>query len=353
MKPSQIHEILDLAMKAREQGNIWNPMFVGPPGLGKTEIVQQWFKKNDLGSLTLTPALLEAPDMRGYPDKEMIDGKMRMVTLLPSMWPTSGKGGIILEELNRGTTSVMNCTMALSDVRRGFDNYKLPDNYIVVGCINPDGGKYDTNTMDPALADRFEVFQVGYDKETHLQFMKDTKYHKDIILFVESGMFTYVLPEDVKNAPGAKYVSPRTLSKVNAMLMAGIPKDSELFIYQAILGDNIGKDFYNFKYNESPVFFYDLVKNFDMARDKLVKFSNPENFKAGMISITMKDIVENNEINDKLLTEVIKIIPVEQGRVLMSDLEFKREDKTIFNRIFKGNKDIQKKYKAVVKGKEE
>ena len=42
MKPSDIMDIMDLAYRANEQGNILNPLFIGPPGVGKSHIIQQW-----------------------------------------------------------------------------------------------------------------------------------------------------------------------------------------------------------------------------------------------------------------------------------------------------------------------
>jgi len=45
MKPSRIDEIMDLAYEARKIGQIWNPIFIGEAGLGKSQIVQQWVDK--------------------------------------------------------------------------------------------------------------------------------------------------------------------------------------------------------------------------------------------------------------------------------------------------------------------
>ncbi len=212
MKPNKIFDVMDLARRARQMGEIFNPLFVGPPGVGKTEIVQQWCKARNLKSITYTAATLEAPDLRGYPIIETINGRQRMVTAAPDTLPDEGEGVVILEELNRGTTSIMNCIMALTDKRRGFDNYTLPEGWIVVGCINPDnssdgGALYDTNTMDPALRDRFQMFKVGFDKLSFIQYMKDSKWHKDVVNFVESGVWNYVAPEDVKE------ISPDTTSR--------------------------------------------------------------------------------------------------------------------------------------------
>jgi hypothetical protein len=349
MIPSKIFDILDLARRARNLGEVFNPLFVGPPGVGKSQIVQAWCVKNNLPFIDLRSAYLEAPDVIGFPSIENVNGKQMTVHNTPDFWPTDSnwEGVLLLEEPNRGTASIMNCWMQLLTDRK-VHKYSLPKGVMVIGCINPEGTEYEVNNMDAALKDRFEIFQVSYDKESFLSFMKSTGWHKDIILFIESGMFNYLQPEEIKNSPGSKYVSPRTLSKINSILKAGFNQEDEMLLYTTILGGNIGKDFYNFRHNESPVFYFDLMHNLPGSLEKLNKFSDPNNFKNGMISITIKDIVDNGEISDDLLVSVIKTIPVDQGTMLIRDLEFKRKDKEILSRLCKNHPSIKDLFKSVL-----
>src|SRR5208282_4293675 len=127
MKPTAIFDVMDLARRARANGHIFNPVFVGAPGLGKTEIIQEWCETNNLPFVIITAATYEAPDFKGFPRVEVVNGKQRQTYATPDYWPDTGEGVIILEEINRGTTSVMNCMMSLTDKRRGFDGYKLPE----------------------------------------------------------------------------------------------------------------------------------------------------------------------------------------------------------------------------------
>lgn len=360
MRPNQIYGILDMSMRARENGDIYNPLFIGPPGIGKTEIVIQWAKDRGIPFTVITLATVEPPDLRGYPLIETVNGRQKMTTAIPEFWPDSestGKYLLILDELNRGNPSVMNCVMGLSDGRRGFDNYTLPKNALIVGCINPSDGPYDTNTMDPALADRFEPYQVTYDKPSSLEFMKASGWRKEVVDFVESGVWTYVTPESIPGVPGAKYVAPRTLSKLNAALNAGLPSASpedQLLIYQSTLGNNIGKDFYSFLHNESPIYFSDLTRAPKKSLNKLAKFSDPKHFQNGMIGITVKDILDDGTIEDPLLVDVLKVIPFEAGTTLVRDLEYKRKDKKILERLVSNYPELKDQFKSVLHyGKEE
>ena len=88
MKPSQIFDVLNLARKARQQGKKFNPLFVGAQGIGKSEIIQQWCKTNDLPFIDIRAAYLEAPDVIGFPQIKEVDGRARTVHVLPDFWPS-------------------------------------------------------------------------------------------------------------------------------------------------------------------------------------------------------------------------------------------------------------------------
>lgn len=340
MKPNQIHKVLDLAFSAREQGNIVNPCFVGPPGLGKTEIIQQYCRENQLKNITLTSALLEPPDIRGFPSIEVKDGRQVLSFVPPEFWPVSGKGIIILEEVNRGTTSVMNAWMALTDGRRGFDNYTLPEGWIVVAAINPEDANYDVNTMDSALKDRFEFFEVHFDKPSFIQYMRDQNWDTMVRMYVE-GVWEYKRPEEVSTTVGNKYLSPRGYSKLNAVRLAVPHPEIEQLTYDSILGANHGKGFYAFVHNDQPVLYSDLVKDTKASLKKLKKFSNVDNYKAGHLSLTIQSIVEDGSISDDLLKDVFLSMNADQGLKLFKELEIKRGDFTISNRLCDRYKEVK------------
>src|SRR4051812_35497574 len=178
MKPSNIPAVMDLAYKAISSGEVFNPMFTGEAGLGKSQIVQQWVndqrKRNpSFGFLDLRIAYLEAPDLLGFPEVASDDdGRARTCHRLPEFWPTSGEGLILLEEPNRGTTGVMNCLMQLLTDRK-VHNYTLPKGWLIAACVNPDNAQYDVNTMDAALKDRFEEFEVEYDALSFIEFISE------------------------------------------------------------------------------------------------------------------------------------------------------------------------------------
>lgn len=353
MKPSEIATVLDLAREIRRSGDVFNPLFVGPPGIAKSACVQEWCNNNTLPFIDLRAAYLESPDVIGFPKESMIDGKERTTHTLPEFWPTSGEGVLLLEEPNRGTTAVMNTFMQLLTDRK-VHKYTLPPGWIVVGCINPESGEYDVNVMDPALKDRFEMFNIDYDKNTFVAYMKKNNWDKGLRLFVESGVWNYVLPENVSKTAGAKYLSPRTLSKLNAVLVSNfcLTQDQEMTIFNSILGNAMGRSFYAFKYSLKPILFKDLLNDTKKSLAMLKAYSSPDNLRNDLLSITVSDIIDDNTIEEDLLVKVCLALPVGTGVALIKELEFKRKDDTILQTVIGLSSELKKNFKDVIKLKE-
>jgi len=302
MKAKDIHEMLDLALAARKQGLVFNPMFVGEAGLGKSEVIRQWVREQqkldpEFGFVDHRMAYYEGPDFVGYPYQYEEDGQTRMGHALPHFWPTKGRGLILLEEPNRGNTMTMNCLMQLLTDRQVGPTYKLPEGWIVAGAMNPEGAKYDVNNMDTALMDRFEMFTVDYDFGTFLMYAETAKWHPKVLQFLKTGQWVYKTPDAIGKE--GKYVSPRTWSKLNAAELAGASdgpskQSTHRTVCQAILGKHLGNEYWKSCWDDAPVVAKDLIDDFDKAIKKLTKQSKSGDTYAGdKIAVTVDSIIEN------------------------------------------------------------
>lgn len=349
MKQDEIKSILDLARRARKNGDVFNPMFVSAPGIGKSSIVQQWAKEHNLPLIDLRAAYLEAPDVIGYPIVNNVDGKQRMHHALPDFWPESGEGVLFLDEPNRGQTSVLNTFMQLLTDRK-IHKYTLPEGWLVVGAINPENEMNDVNTMDTALKDRFEIFDVTYDKRSFLDYIKAKNWNKNIIMFIESGVWTYELPEAVGTIAGMKYLSPRTWEKLNTAMTAGFKNEvEELLVFNTILGANTGRAFYNFIYKEYPILINDLKMKREESLDLLRKYSNPDNYKASYISLTIKSLVDEKEQvreDHELVYDVCMAIPADQAYSLLNELAFVLKNDGFAEQLVKAYPKLKKHVKS-------
>jgi hypothetical protein len=340
MKPSHITTIMDTALEARKAGEVFNPMFTGEAGLGKSQIVQQWVKKQrernpNFGFIDLRIAYMEAPDLIGLPENEVTkDGGRITSHYQPDFWPreVDSEGLILLEEPNRGTTGVMNCLMQLLTDRK-VHKYELPKGWLIAACINPDSDKYDVNTMDTALKDRFEEFEIEYDALSFLEFMEASSWDDNIQRFVGDGLWIYKTSKEL--GQNGKYISPRTWSKVNAAEKASIRSNRNLhrIVVNSILGKDIGNEYHKYCFDQAPVTAADLLKDSNAALAKLREHSQPDTYKGDMIAATVESIIKayggikkdcrTDQIDEDLMADVAKIIPADMAVQLLKGCGFK------------------------------
>lgn len=341
MKPSHIFTIMDTAKKARDIGEVFNPIFTGEAGLGKSQIVQQWVKKQkernpNFGFIDLRIAYMEAPDLIGLPENEKLtDGSKITNHYQPDFWPRdeNSEGLILLEEPNRGTTGTMNCLMQLLTDRQ-VHKYKLPKGWLIAACVNPDSSEYDVNTMDAALKDRFEEFEVEYDHVTFMDFMDSQNWDDKIQRFIGSGIWLYKSTKELGKE--ARYISPRTWSKINAAEKCGVHEKRQLHrqIVTSILGKDIGNEYHKYCYDQAPVTAEDILKDKKAALKKLTEQSDPNSYKGDMIAATVESIVKNygglkkdcsaKQIDEDTMAEVAKIIPSDHSVNLIKECGFKQ-----------------------------
>lgn len=368
MKPSRIHEVLDLTFQARMVDKNLNPLFAGAAGIGKSEICQAWVKKQqkernpNFGFIDIRVAYLEAPDFIGFPG-ESVDshGAVRTSHRLPEFWPTDpdSEGLLLLEEPNRGTTAVMNCLMQLLTDRK-VHNYTLPKGWIIAGAVNPDSAEYDVNTMDTALRNRFATFEVEYDHNTFVRFMEDNDWCQSIIYFVKSGAWTYKDASSI--AKESVYVSPRTWAQLNAAHKAGVMSNKQLhaIIAASILGKDVGNEFWKFVHDDAPVTAADLIKNKKKALSKLKEQSKPESYQGDKIAVTVESIIKDygginasdDQINEEMMVAVAKIISSDQAVNLLKGCGLKSHNGNItdfFKDFCKRHPDLVDVLKANIK----
>lgn len=324
MKPSQIFSVLDLAVKVRENGKIFNPLFTGDAGVGKSEICQAWAKSRGYTCIDLRPAYREGPDFVGLPfvlkDER---GQERTIYALPEFWPTSAKGLLLIEEPNRANQSVLNCLMQILTDRQ-IDKYTLPDGWLIASCINPDNSFYTVNSMDTALYNRFEEYVVRYDHHDFVQYIEDNNWHGNVQTFIKSNSWVYTPPEQLGNK--GKYISPRTWSKINNAETVNVMNDQQLHYETSIgvLGEAIGTQYHKFIYEITPVTAHDIVKDKEKAFEKLKGYSAKSSYRGDLIDVTVESVAKEfgtlKGLDEATVIEVVKTIPMDQGNNLLLKL---------------------------------
>ena len=195
---SEIQEMLKLAYRANTPA-----ILEGPHGVGKSELAVQAARDLNIKSIVLDLSMMEPPDLIGLPFQK----NGRTVYAPPNMLPTTDRGFLILEELNRAEKYMRSPCLQLLTARR-LNDYVLPSGWLPIAAINPDGSGYDVQPLDPALLSRFIRVQVVADVPTWLAWAQDNGVHDAVRQYVGA------VPKVFDSAP------PRSWTYVSQIITA-------------------------------------------------------------------------------------------------------------------------------------
>jgi hypothetical protein len=318
MKVTDIFSMLDYTLKLREMGRNFVPMFSGDAGLGKSQICQAWVKEQrkkdpEFGFIDLRLAYLEAPDFIG-PVRvlETAEGP-RVKNILHDRWPNGGRGLLLIEEPNRANDAgTLNALMQLL-TDRAIDGYTLPEGWVIASCVNPDNGHYDVINMDTALRDRFEIFNVTYDKKSFVKYMEETKFDDNLISFVESGQWVFKPVEELGSE--GVYIAPRTWSRVNELFVGDLFNMNQDLFYEGViakLGKGVGTAFYKYVEGSKPLTIDDFkgrkkAKSLLKLKDQCEVAGRSDLVNQTMTSV-VKHFEESGKIDHKLVNEIAAML---------------------------------------------
>lgn len=150
----------------------FNLMLHGRHGVGKTHMVLEAFRRNGLkykyfSASTMDPWI----DFIGVP-REMEDEHGAYLQLIrPKEFRDDQVEAIFLDEYNRAAKKIRNAVMELIQFK-SINGHEFPNLKVVWTAVNPDDGSYDTEGMDDAQKDRFQV-------HIEVPFKPDPKFFAD------------------------------------------------------------------------------------------------------------------------------------------------------------------------------
>lgn len=164
------------------------PIFLwGPPGIGKSELVESVGASGDLGKtkvIDMRLALFEPTDLRGYPVPDVASGVMKW--LPPADLPTAEMAEqydtiiLFLDELNSAAPSVQAAAYQLI-LNRRIGQYVLPDNVVIIAAGNRETDKGVAYRMPKPLENRFVHFELRVDFNDWLDWAVENDINPDII----------------------------------------------------------------------------------------------------------------------------------------------------------------------------
>jgi hypothetical protein len=341
----------------------------GDHGIGKSESVYSFAKKNNFHVEPLFLSHQEVADLIGIPTMERDSSNQALTTWSKPIWlhrlEEAAKQGkrcvLFLDELNRAQTEVRQAALQLV-LDKQIHEHRLPKTVVngvafdtfVVAAVNPSDGYYQVDELDPALLDRFLHFKLHVNADSWIEWASANNIHKTIIAYISNSKDKLY----VKDENASIFPTPRSWAKLSELLFSYENKklENQALLYNLIsgkIGHTVGAQFQTY-YKENSV----IVTVSDVA--KLVKLEYPKAVKKSgeatvetvdAVAEKIKEIIEPleipllKELSSNMMHEYLKdggkvtfadacplicfmhALPIEQLAALIKELQVQSEDK--------------------------
>ena len=221
------------------------PLFLwGPPGIGKSELVEGITKEMGGRMYDLRLAQMDPTDIRGIPYYNKDLGLMDWAP--PIDLPSAEDAAqypvvtLFLDEMNSAAPSVQAAAYQLV-LNRRIGKYVLPDNVVIIAAGNREGDKGVTYRMPAPLANRFVHLEMRVDYESWLLWATENRVHKDVIgyiSFAKQDLYDF----DPKSS-SRSFATPRSWSFVSELLEDGIADSTITDLVAGTIGDGTAVKF--------------------------------------------------------------------------------------------------------------
>jgi hypothetical protein len=224
---------------------VQRPLFLwGPPGIGKSELVEGITR--ELGGLMIDLRLgqMEPTDIRGIPFYNKDIGKMDWAepVELPDEVTAAQYPVVVLflDELNSAAPSVQSAAYQLI-LNRRIGKYRLPDNVVMVAAGNRESDKGVTYRMPTPLANRFIHQEMKVDFPSWQEWAVNNNINKDVVgylSFAKQDLYDF----DAKSASRA-FATPRSWTFVSQLLDDEDDNDTITNLIAGTVGEGLAVKF--------------------------------------------------------------------------------------------------------------
>jgi hypothetical protein len=234
-------------------------LLYGRHGVGKSALLLEAARELKAECLVYDLSLMEPPDLIGLPWRR----KGQTVYAPPASLPTSGKGFLVVEELNRAPEYMRAPCLQLLTARR-LNDYVLPAGWLPVAAVNPPEDGYDASELDPALLSRFVRALVLPDRKEWLAWARGQGLHPDVLAYVESDASVFDTADS----------NPRAWTYVSALLSAddkgGVPRPTLRVAVSGLVGKKRQASFMAFvKDKVRPLDAEDVLDEYPSWRERI------------------------------------------------------------------------------------
>ena len=262
----QIRNTLRAYLSRDEIGNYRIPavrqrpvLLIGPPGIGKTQIMEQIAAEENVGLVSYTITHHTRQSAIGLPfiEKRVYDGAEQTVTeytmseILGSVYELMEKTGLregilFLDEINCVSETLAPMMLQFLQCKT-FGNRKLPEGWLIVAAGNPPEYNRSVRDFDVVTLDRVKYIAVEEDFPVWKEYAMRKGLHGAVISYIDLKKENFYRIEN--SADGMQFVTARGWEDLSEILYAyealGITPDTELAV-QYVQMPSVARDFSNY-----------------------------------------------------------------------------------------------------------
>ena len=234
-------------------------LLMGPPGIGKTQIMQQIAEETGVGLVSYTLTHHTRQSALGLPfiDKVMLGGEERTVTaytmseiiasVYREMERTGVKEGILfLDEINCISETLTPMMLQFLQCKT-FGNQQLPAGWVVVAAGNPPEYNKSVREFDVVTLDRVKKIDIEEDFGVWKEYAYRRGIHGAILSYLEIRREHFYRVE--ATADGLQFVTARGWEDLSELMQVyeslGIPVDRQV-VEQYLQLPQVASDFANY-----------------------------------------------------------------------------------------------------------
>lgn len=262
----QIRNTLRAYLSRDELGNYRIPavrqrpvLLIGPPGIGKTQIMEQIAAEENVGLVSYTITHHTRQSAIGLPfiEKRIYDGTEHTVTeytmseILGSVYELMEKTGLregilFLDEINCVSETLAPMMLQFLQCKT-FGNQKLPEGWLIVAAGNPPEYNRSVRDFDVVTLDRVKRITVEEDFPVWKEYALRKGLHGAVISYLDLKKENFYR---IENSPeGIQFATARGWEDLSEILYAyealGIAPDTELAV-QYVQMPAVARDFTNY-----------------------------------------------------------------------------------------------------------
>ena len=236
--PSELKQLIKHGMSSNLGIMIW-----GPPGIGKSDIIEQIGREEGRPVIDMRLLLLDATDLKGIPFYDPTNNTMKWAP--PNELPRDGQGLdnaiLFLDEITAAPQSIQASAYQLV-LNRRVGEYVLPKGVSIVAAGNRTTDKGVAHRMPTPLANRFVHYNLKVNFNDWQQWAIDSQIHPDVIGYLSAHRQN--LDKFDPTQPDPAYASPRSWYFVSKGLTSGgLPESLEYAFIAGTVGAGVANEF--------------------------------------------------------------------------------------------------------------